>query len=71
MSDTWKTVKALDVKAGDTVRTQSGEVVIVSRIEAAFLGVPNMVAFVEDTPERWFKQPMMSDSDVEIRAATA
>lgn len=71
MPDTWKAVKALDVKAGDTVRTQSGEVVIVSRIEAPFLGVPNMVAFIEDTPERWFKQPMMSDSDVEIRAATA
>jgi hypothetical protein len=71
MSDTWNTVKALDVKAGDTVRTQSGEVVIVSRIEAPFLGVANMVAFIEDTPERWFKQPMMSDADVEIRAATA
>lgn len=71
MSDTWNTVKALDVKAGDTVRTQSGEVVIVSRIEAPFLGVANMVAFIEDTPERWFKQPMMSDADVEIRAAAA
>jgi hypothetical protein len=71
MSDTWKTVKALDVKAGDTVRTQSGEVVIVSRIEAPFLGVANMVAFIEDTPERWFKQPMMSDADVEVHAATA
>ncbi len=27
-----------------------------------------MVAFIEDTSDRWFKQPMMSDSDVEIRA---
>ena len=70
MSDTWKTVKAQDVKAGDTVRTQTGGVVIVSRVEASFMGRPNMVAFIEDTPDRWFKQPMMSDSDVEIRTAT-
>jgi hypothetical protein len=70
MSDTWKTVKVHDVKVGDTVRTQSGAVVLVSRVEAPFMGVPNMVAFIEDTPDRWFKQPMMSDSDVEIHAAT-
>jgi hypothetical protein len=71
MSDTWKTVKAQDVKAGDTVRTQNGGVVLVSRVEASFMGRSNMVAFIEDTPDRWFKQPMMSDSDVEIRTATA
>jgi hypothetical protein len=69
MSDTWKTVKAQDVKAGDTVRTQTGGLVTVSRVEASFMGRPNMVAFIEDTPDRWFKQPMMSDSDVEIRTA--
>jgi hypothetical protein len=71
MPDTWKTVKALEVKPGDTVRTQSGEVLIVSRVEAPFFGRSNMVAFIEDTPDRWFKQPMQSDSDVEIRATTA
>jgi hypothetical protein len=71
MSDTWKTVKAHDVKAGDTVRTQSGTVVIVSRIEAPFLGLANMVAFIEDTPDRWFKQPVVSDSEVEISAASS
>jgi hypothetical protein len=68
MPDNWRTVKAQDVKAGDTVRTQSGAVLIVSRIETPFLGRSNMVAFIEDTSDRWFKQPMMSDSDVEIRA---
>ncbi len=66
MSDTWRTVKAQDVRVGDTVRTQSGQVVLVSRIEAAFLGRSNMVAFIEDTPDRWFKQPAQSDADVEI-----
>jgi len=71
MSDTWKTVKAQEVKVGDTVRTPSGQVVLVSRVEAPFLGRSNMVAFIEDTPDRWFKQPVPSDSDVEVRAATA
>jgi hypothetical protein len=71
MTDTWKTVKAHDVKVGDTVRIQSGAVVLVSRIEDSFMGRPNMVAFIEDTPDRWFKQPMVSDFDVEVRTATA
>ncbi len=70
MSDSWKTVKAQEVKAGDTMRTQSGEVLMVSRVEAPFFGRSNMLAFIEDTPERWFKQPMQSDSDVEIRVGT-
>ncbi len=71
MSDSWKTIKAQEVKVGDTVRAQSGAVVIVSRIETPFLGRSNMVAFIEDTPDRWFKQPVVSDSEVEIRAASA
>jgi hypothetical protein len=66
MSDTWKTVTAEKVKAGDSVRTQSGDVVIVSRIEQSFMGLPNMLAFIEDTPDRWFKQPMMADTEVEV-----
>jgi hypothetical protein len=69
MADNWKTVKAEQVKAGDAVRTQSGDVVIVSRIEQAFMGLPNMLAFIEDTPDRWFKQPMMADTEVEVRSS--
>lgn len=71
MPDTWKTAKAQDVELGDTVRTQSGEVIVVSRIEAPFFGRPNMLAFIEDTPDRWFKKPLPADSDVEIRTAGA
>jgi hypothetical protein len=69
MADIWKTVKAQDVTPGDTVRTQSGEVLKVTRIEAPFFGMSNMLAFIEDTPDRWFKQPMQTDSDVDVRAA--
>jgi len=68
MSETWKKVKANEVRAGDTVRTQSGSVVLVSRIETGFMGRPEMFAFIEDTPDRWFKQPMMADAEVEVRS---
>jgi hypothetical protein len=69
MSENWKTVKAEVVRPGDAVRTQSGDVVTVSRVEKSFLGLPNMLAFIEDTPDRWFKQPMMADADVEVRSS--
>jgi hypothetical protein len=68
MSETWKSVKADAVRAGDSVRIQSGQVFLVSRIENPFLGLPTMLAFIEDTPDRWFKQPMLVDADVEVRA---
>jgi hypothetical protein len=68
MSESWKKVKADEVRAGDAVRTQAGDVVTVSHIESSFLGMPNMLAFIEDTPERWFKQPMMADAEVEVRS---
>jgi hypothetical protein len=67
-SESWKKVKADEVRAGDAVRLQSGDVVLVSRIESSFMGRPNMLAFIEDTPERWFKQPMTSDGEVEVRS---
>jgi hypothetical protein len=61
-------VKADEVRVGDAVRTQAGDVVVVSRIETGFMGMPNMLAFIEDTPDRWFKQPMMADGEVEVRS---
>jgi len=71
MSESWKTVKADEVRTGDAIRTKTGDVVIVSHIEESFLGRPNMVAFIEDTADRWFKQPMPTDADVEVRVASA
>jgi hypothetical protein len=67
MSEDWKTVKASEVRVGDAVRTRTGDVVTVSRIDSAFFGRPEMLAFIEDTPDRWFKQPMPADGDVEVR----
>ncbi len=67
MSDSWRTVRADEVSAGDVVRTSSGDVVIVTRVETSFLGRPNMIAFIEDTPERWYKRPVTVDATVEVR----
>jgi hypothetical protein len=68
-SEVWVTKSAEEVLVGDVVRTPTGEVVLVSRIEDMFLGRPNMIAFIEDTPERWYKRPVVRDVDVQVRIA--
>ena len=62
----WRPAKGADIRPGDRVRTADGTEVTVSRIEAAFFGRDNMIALIEDTPERWFKRPVTVDADVEI-----
>jgi hypothetical protein len=69
MAETWKSVPAADVKPGDQIRLPSGQSLLVSRVEAAFFGMPTMIAFIEDTPDRWFKQPMPSANSVEVLQA--
>jgi hypothetical protein len=71
MPDAWKTVQARDVSVGDVVRTSTGDVVLVTRVETSFLGRPNMIAFIEDTPLRWYKRPVAADADVEIRTSAS
>jgi hypothetical protein len=66
MTENWRPAKATDVQPGDRVRTADGTEVTATRIEAAFFGRDNMIALIEDTPERWFKRPMATDTDVEI-----
>jgi hypothetical protein len=68
-SDEWRQAKGSEVRPGDRVRTADGTELTVSRIEPAFFGMENMVALIEDTPERWFKRPVSVDADVEILAA--
>jgi len=66
MSEEWSTVSAGDVRPGDRIRLATGQVLEVSTIETAFMGRPDMVAFIEDTPERWYKQPMPGSATVEV-----
>lgn len=71
MSDGWKSVPVSEVRVGDVVRAQTGDEVVVSRIEEAFMGIPSMLAFIEDTPGRWFKCPQSVDGQIEVRVAVA
>jgi hypothetical protein len=70
VTDAWITTPVADVRPGDRVRLASGQEVLVSRIEARFLGRENIVAFIEDTPDRWFKQPVQVTAEVEVLRAT-
>jgi hypothetical protein len=69
MPERWQATKVSDVQPGDRVRTANGTEVIATRIEQGFLGRPNMVAFIEDTPQRWFKCPVTVDGEVEVLVA--
>ena len=37
-----------------------------TRIDEGFFGRAEMLAFVEDSDEQWFKMPAPSDGDVEL-----
>ncbi len=65
MADQWRTVSASVVQPGDRVRAR-GDELLVSRIESPFLGRAEMIAFIEDSSERWFKRPVPIDSEVEV-----
>jgi hypothetical protein len=66
MAEGWQKAKAEEVRPGDRVRTGDGTELIATHIEPAFFGLPNMIAFIEDTPQRWFKRPVTTDADVEV-----
>jgi hypothetical protein len=66
MAESWTAAKASEVVIGDVIRTQAGDVVKVSRIETPFMGNEAMLAFIEDTPERWYKRPARIDADLEV-----
>jgi hypothetical protein len=70
MSESWARIPVADVRPGDRVRLATGQEVLVTRIESNFLGRASMVAFIEDTPTRWFKQPVPHAAEVEVQRAT-
>ena len=71
MSEDWELVPATEVCVGDTIRTSHGFELFVSRIEAPFLGRAEMMAFIEDTPGRWFKAAAPCSADLERRASSS
>jgi hypothetical protein len=70
MTATWVTMPAEQVRIGDRVRVASGHEALVSHIEPSFMGMDAMLAFIEDTPERWFKMPVGRTADVEVLRAS-
>jgi hypothetical protein len=66
MAESWTKMTAADVQPGDRVRLATGAELEVSRIEVPFLGRDNLLAFVEDTPARWFKQPLPLTAELEV-----
>jgi len=66
MAESWTSVTAAEVRAGDRVRLASGVEMLVSRIETRFLGRDGLIAFIEDTPARWYKQPVSQVTEVEV-----
>jgi hypothetical protein len=70
MTESWATMRAADVRPGDRVRVASGQEMLVSRIESNFMGIEAMVAFIEDTPARWFKQAIPETTEVEVMRET-
>lgn len=67
MADQWSALSAADVRVGDRIRTAAGEEMLVSRVESPFLGRDEMIAFVEDSDERWYKRPVPRDAELEVR----
>jgi hypothetical protein len=66
MTESWTTVTAEDVRAGDRIRLANGAEMLVSRVETSLLGMDGLIAFIEDTPDRWYKQPMSQAAEVEV-----
>jgi hypothetical protein len=67
MADSWETKAAGQVVAGDRIRLRDVEITV-ARVEPRVLGRDGMIAFIEDTPERWLKVPTSPDAEVEILA---
>jgi len=69
MSEQWETKAADQVAAGDRIKVRGVELTV-ARVEGSFLGREGMIAFIEDTPERWLKVPTPGDAEVEVLAGS-
>ncbi|MGZ4763859.1 MAG: hypothetical protein ACXV7I_15600 [Ilumatobacteraceae bacterium] len=65
MADTWRTIAVNDVRPGDRIRHRDQEFTV-ARVDSPFLGMDQMVCFIEDTPTRWAAWPAARTQEVEI-----
>lgn len=68
MDDRWERTSADQVRPGDRIRVRGTEITV-ARIEESFLGRPDMMAFIEDTTERWLKVPTPPNAEIEVLRA--
>jgi hypothetical protein len=61
-------IRAADVRIGDRLRARNGTELTVTRIDEAFMGRAEMLAFVEDSAQQWFKMPSPGDGEVSLIA---
>jgi hypothetical protein len=59
------TKQAAEVQVGDRISVRDRELTV-TRIDAPFLGMPNMLLFVESTDQVWQCVPTTVDSEVAV-----
>jgi hypothetical protein len=62
-------IPAREVQLGDRLFAPSGHELTVTRIDLAFFGRPELIAFVEDSETQWLKLPLPADTEVEVQRA--
>jgi len=58
-------VPVRDVRVGDRLFARGTELTV-TRIDAGLLGRSDLLAFVEDSDERWLKLPLPIDGEAEV-----
>ena len=54
-------------QALDARQVRSG---LAEAVKLAVISSPQLLAFIEDTPQRWYKRPARIDAIVEVRTTT-
>ena len=58
------TIRASEVQVGDVLRSRDGTELTVTRIGEFIF--PGMLAFTEDSDQKWFKMPAPADGEVTL-----
>jgi glutathione peroxidase len=64
-AERWTAIAASEIRAGDRVRARGIELKV-TRVDESFMGRPDYLALVEDSPQRWLKVPTPADAEVEV-----
>jgi glutathione peroxidase len=68
---TWTTRPAGEVVPGDRVRLGDSVELTATRISHRFFGQPELICLIEDTPTRWFAQPVRHDTELQVLTSNA